>query len=926
MLFRLLALLVAARIAAEVAERLKLPAVLLEISAGALLGPSLLGFVGHDESLHFLGELGAILLLLEVGIHMDLADLRRVGRAAMLVAAVGIVVPMAAGFGSMRAIGIDATTALFLGAGITATSVGITARVFADMRALATTEAQTVLGAAVADDVLGLLILTVVTRISAGGSISIASVVSIAVVGIGFVVVATALGAWLAPLVFDRFVARAKTEGTLIGAAIGFTLAFAGLAQAARLAPIVGAFVAGVALGRIKEQEDLRRRLAPVTHVFVPVFFLLIGAEARVGAVGDGRAILLIVVLGVVAVVGKVLAGVVADRGDKLAIGIGMIPRGEVGVVFATLGLASGTLEAREHAVLLIVVLVTTVLAPPWLRHRIERSRRRALEKATDAEPSGGWIVVTRSEVDLRSEPPIGLAPRIGLHAALLCADRRPGPRLLEWLGRSEAAPEQWDDELRTLFLTLLRAGNPRSWRLLEVTGLLPTLWPELEAEMRRRKNDPFDLDPAGALRWADVEAVVELSRREDDPAADRWSLIDQDAVLVAALARSAFRGDEAPDAAQLFALKLGLSSEESNLVRFLVAERGLLPAAAARLSLGDEESVLELATHLRTPANADALYFLAAATIEDATHREALDELCGLVSSALEHPELVGAEAADLAETRKREAIRALPRIPDPIVRKLLDSAPRRYHLAHPPEVIARHVRMLEPPPARGEVRIHAEPDLEQGEWTVDVVTMDRPGALAAVSRALAAYDIPILEAWIATWANGAAVDVFRRRGAARHRLGRRSRRSRRGARSAQRQRRPTRDRWTTRRRQRRVALAHDRRDPRRGPSGSPLQGCRRVRRSGREDPPRRCPDERRYGGRHVPRDRSQRSEALGGRGEGAPPGLRREGRRTVEPVSAARPREGRRQRLSEDRSKDPSVRAWADGSRALDTKCNTP
>jgi Kef-type K+ transport system membrane component KefB/glycine cleavage system regulatory protein len=763
LLFRLLALLVAARLAAEVAERLKLPAVLLEISVGALLGPSLLGFVGHDESLHFLGELGAIFLLLEVGIHMDLADLRRVGRAAMLVAMVGVVVPMAAGFGAMRAIGLDATTALFLGAGITATSVGITARVFADMRALATTEAQTVLGAAVADDVMGLLILTVVTRLSAGGSVSASSVIGVAVVGIGFVVVATALGTWLAPLVFDRFVGRARTEGTLIGAAIAFTLAFAGLAQAARLAPIVGAFVAGVALGRIKEQEDLRRRLAPVTHLFVPVFFLLIGAEARVDALGDANTLLLIAVLGAIAVIGKVIAGVVADNGDRLLIGIGMIPRGEVGVVFATLGLASGTLKAREHAILLIVVLATTVIAPPWLRRRIERTRRSARERAAESEPDGGWLHVGTTEVELRAEPPLALAPKIGLHASLLCERHRPGPRLLDWLGRAQTEPAEWDEELRRLFLTLLRTGNPRSWRLLDVAGLLPALWPELESEMRRRKQDPFDLDPAGALRWAEVEAVVGLSRSEHDPAFALWSRVDQDAVLVAALARSAFRGDGAAAAARRFAKTLGLADDRVDLVGFLVAERDLLPAAASRLSLGSEETVLELAAHVRDREHADALYLLAAATIEEATHREALDELYGLLVSALAHPELVGTEAADLAEARRREAIKSLPRIPDPTVRRLLDSAPRRYLLAHTPEAIARHARMLEPPPAKGEVRIHAEPDLERGEWTVDIVTMDRPGALAAITRAFARCDVPILEAWIATWSNGAIVDVFR-------------------------------------------------------------------------------------------------------------------------------------------------------------------
>ena len=762
LLFRLLALLFAARLAAEVAERLKLPAVLLEISVGALLGPSLLGFVGHQESLHFLGELGAIFLLLEVGIHMDLADLRRVGRAAMLVAAVGVIVPMGAGFGAMRAIGVDAQTALFLGAGITATSVGITARVFADMRALASTEAQTVLGAAVADDVMGLLILTVVTRLSAGGSVSVSSVVGVAVVGIGFVAVATAVGSWLAPFVFDRFVSRARTEGTLIGAAIAFTLAFAGLAQAARLAPIVGAFVAGVALGRIKEQEDLRRRLAPVTHLFVPVFFLLIGAEARVGALGDPKSLLLIAVLGVIAVLGKVIAGVVADKGDRYLIGIGMIPRGEVGVVFATLGLASGTLKAREHAVLLIVVLATTIVAPPWLRRRIEHTRRTALAAAADSEPEDGWLVVD-DEVELRAEPPLGLAARIGLRAALLCAERRPGRKLLEWLSRAQAQPPEWDDELRSLFLTLLRSGDPRSWRLLDVTGLLATLWPEIESEMRRRKQDPFDLDPAGALRWDEVEAVVELAQRTTDAAFALWSNVDQDAVLVAALARSAFRGPRAADAAGSFSVKLGFGSDRTELVHFLVAEHGLLPAAASRLQLGKEEAVLELGAHIGTRERLDALYLLAAATVTEPTHRDAVDELYGLLTSALAHPELVGAEAADLAEARKREAIGSLARIPEAVARRLVDAAPRRYLLVHPPEVIARHARMLEPPTAKGEVRIHAEPDLERGEWTVDIVTMDRPGALAAITRAFAQCDVPILEAWIATWTNGAIVDVFR-------------------------------------------------------------------------------------------------------------------------------------------------------------------
>jgi Kef-type K+ transport system membrane component KefB/glycine cleavage system regulatory protein len=765
-LFRLVALLVAAQLALLVASRLRVPAVLAEITAGVLLGPSLLGIVGNDLSLKFLGELGAIFLLMEVGLHMDLADLFRVGRAAMQVAVVGVVVPLVAGLFAMRAIGISGPVALFLAAGITATSVGITARVFADMRALATVEAQTVLGAAVADDVIGLLILTVVTRLSLNGHVEVSSVIAITVTGVAFVIAATGVGSWLAPFVFDRFISRARTEGTLIGAAVAFTIALAGLAAAARLAPIVGAFVAGVALGRIEQREDLRRRLAPVVHLFVPVFFLLIGAEARVNALAQPGALLIVGVLGVIAVGGKVVAGLAVPRrsANRLVIGVGMIPRGEVGLVFATLGLSSGVLKAREHAALLLVVLATTIVAPPWLRRRIERGRRAAAAHAAANEPDDGWLGADADEVELRAEPPLGLAARIGLDAALLCAHRRPGPKLLEWLSNAPDEPPTWDADLRRRFLSLLRDGNPRSWRLLDVTGLLAVLIPEIDAAMRRRKLDPFDLDPSGALRWDSVEAVNELVRRPDDPTAALWANVDQDAVLVAALGRSAFHGTDAPAAARRLAATLGLDEVETATVEFLTAERALLPAAASRLAMGTEESVLELAAHIGNRANADALYLLAAAETDDPTQREALDELHALISAALAHPELVGAEAADLVETRKRAAIAALPRIPDPVARRLVDAAPRRYLLVHSPDTIARHGHMLEPWPSRNEVRLFAEPsDLESSEWWVHLVAIDRPGALAAITRAFSSCGIPITEAWISTWSNGALVDVFR-------------------------------------------------------------------------------------------------------------------------------------------------------------------
>ena len=281
-LVHILVVLVAAKVAAEVSERIGVPAVVGEIVAGIIVGPSLLDFVGQDEVLRVLGELGVILLLLEVGLEMDLRELGAVGRASLSVATVGVVVPFVAGIPTGLAFGMDGQEALFVGAALTATSVGITARVFGDLRALATVEARTVLGAAVADDVMGLVILTVVTRIVAEGSVSFLSLAWIIIVAVGFLVLTTVLGVRLAPPLFG-FVSRySRSAGTLVAITLAFTLAFAALAEQAKLAPIVGAFVAGLALGRTPPADRIRREIAPVSHLLVPVFFLQIGIDAEI--------------------------------------------------------------------------------------------------------------------------------------------------------------------------------------------------------------------------------------------------------------------------------------------------------------------------------------------------------------------------------------------------------------------------------------------------------------------------------------------------------------------------------------------------------------------------------------------------------------------------------------------------------------------
>src|SRR5438552_771017 len=359
-LLDILIVLVAAKVAAEVAERINVPAVVGEIVAGVIIGPSVLSLVGGDETLKVLGELGVILLLLGVGMEMDLSELGAVGRASMSVAVIGVVLPMLGGYGVATAFGHDSNQSLFIGAACAATSVGITARVFSDLRALATVEARTVLGAAVADDVLGLVILTVVVRLVSEGSVSVFDIAGILLVAVAFLVVTAAVGSRMGPGVFQFLDRNARSAGTLVAAALAFTLAFSELADAAQLAPIVGAFVAGVSLSRSSAADRIQRELAPVGHLFIPVFFLQIGIDAKVGQFARPAVLGIAGALLAVAVLGKLVAalGAIGSPGDKRLIGLGMIPRGEVGLIFATIGLREHILGRDLYAALLLVVLV----------------------------------------------------------------------------------------------------------------------------------------------------------------------------------------------------------------------------------------------------------------------------------------------------------------------------------------------------------------------------------------------------------------------------------------------------------------------------------------------------------------------------------------------------------------------------------------
>lgn len=429
----LLIIILVARLAAELAERIKIPAVLGEIVAGIIIGPSVLGLIDPIKHLDvadmvlLLGEIGVILLLFQVGLEMDLGEMAKVGKPAFVVAIIGVAVPFAAGFGVAATFGEDAKVALFIGATLTATSVGITARVLGDLRALALRESRIVLGAAVADDVLGLVILTVVVKVVTEGSISAGVVLETIGLAVGFLLITGLLAIYVIPRLFTRIDRLAKSTTTIVSSAFALTLAFSLLANQAKLAFIIGAFMAGLAVGRSPQHERISEGLNPLGHIFIPVFFASIGINADLEAMFQPSVLVLAVSLTVVAIIGKLVAGLGVGRsgGDKLLIGIAMMPRGEVGLIFASIGLSKGVLDDELYGALLLMVLVTTLITPPLIRLKLAKRDDLAtptsvevwtsvdtshlIEELLNNDADEWWRILDRHNVELRI-PEIGSA------------------------------------------------------------------------------------------------------------------------------------------------------------------------------------------------------------------------------------------------------------------------------------------------------------------------------------------------------------------------------------------------------------------------------------------------------------------------------------------------------------------------------------
>lgn len=409
-LLSLVVIYFASKLGGELCFRINLPPVLGELVGGVVIGVSALGllvfpeggfsagdsllmqflqrttevtpegleavFSSQGEVISVLSELGVIILLFEIGLESDLKELIRVGPQAAIVAVVGVVTPFALGtLGLVYGFNVPIVPAVFAGAALTATSIGITAKVLAELGHLSSSEGQIIIGAAVLDDILGIIVLAVVASLVKTGEIQVFNILYLIVSAAIFLIGAILLGRLFSPF-YIKLVDEMKTRGQLLLVSIGFAFVLSYIAQIIQLEGILGSFAAGLVLAETSKRHELEELIVPISDIFVPIFFVCVGAKTDLSVLNptvpsNREGLVLALFLIVVAIVGKVVTGfTIFGKPDlnKLAIGVGMIPRGEVGLVFAGVGSASGALSQSTEAAIIMMVILTTFLAPPWLR------------------------------------------------------------------------------------------------------------------------------------------------------------------------------------------------------------------------------------------------------------------------------------------------------------------------------------------------------------------------------------------------------------------------------------------------------------------------------------------------------------------------------------------------------------------------------
>jgi Kef-type K+ transport system membrane component KefB len=415
-LLSLVIIYLASKIGGEISQKLNLPPVLGELVGGVIVGVSALHLVvfadsglpvadagimsvlqgiyhmspvtlnsvfeSQSEVISVLAELGVIILLFEIGLECDLRQLKEVGVQAVIVACVGVAAPFAAGtVGLMIIFHVAAIPAIFAGAALTATSIGITSKVLSELGQLKSKEGQIIVGAAVIDDVLGIIVLAVVASLAKTGEVDVRNVVYLIISATVFLIGSILLGG-----VFNKgfilIVEGLKTRGNIVIPAFIFAFFMAFLGNAIHLEAILGAFAAGLVLDETDARNELDGLIKPVADLLVPIFFVTVGARADLGVLNPAVAanqsgLLIAVFLIAIAIIGKLITGwvVFGQPGiNRLAIGVGMIPRGEVGLVFAGIGSASGAIDKPLEVAIIVMVILTTFLAPPFLRVAFNQS------------------------------------------------------------------------------------------------------------------------------------------------------------------------------------------------------------------------------------------------------------------------------------------------------------------------------------------------------------------------------------------------------------------------------------------------------------------------------------------------------------------------------------------------------------------------
>ncbi|UPG88393.1 cation:proton antiporter [Luteibacter aegosomaticola] len=374
-LLTLFLIFVAAQIGGEIAQRLKLPAVVGEIAAGCAIGPSALGWVSLPDiatgtPLDVLAEIGVILLLFSVGLETRLDDLKKVGASAFLVGVLGVFIPFGLGALWAHGSGFDWIRSMFVAAAFVATSAGITARVLQELGVLQRQEARIILGAAVIDDILAMLLLGVVSSLQGGGNVDVGSLVGTLLGAVGFVAV---IG-WGGTRVMRRgsgWLEKPSNPMSVLTIVLALCLGLAYLSMRFHLAAIIGAFLAGMIASETRQRHQLEEQTAPLLAFLTPFFFVVTGAKVNLGALASGDALLALLVVTLIAIVSKLAGGFLGalklgKRGATI-VGFGMVPRGEVGVVIASLGLAAGVFDETIYAVIVAMSLLTAMVTPPIL-------------------------------------------------------------------------------------------------------------------------------------------------------------------------------------------------------------------------------------------------------------------------------------------------------------------------------------------------------------------------------------------------------------------------------------------------------------------------------------------------------------------------------------------------------------------------------